>query len=85
VTIVSVQIYDEEGIIMKRLNSVRQLLGKSKWETRLADWIIATGVGLVGCYRPDFEADGEKSHLAIRLPTVTTVSVLDLFSLLDFS
>jgi hypothetical protein len=25
-----------------------QLLGKSKWEKPLADWITATGVGLVG-------------------------------------
>jgi hypothetical protein len=34
---------DEDG---KMRNG--QLLGKSKWEKPLIDWIIATGVGLVG-------------------------------------
>jgi hypothetical protein len=37
---------DEDGVIMKRPTSVGQLLGKSKWEKRLADWIMVTGVGL---------------------------------------
>jgi hypothetical protein len=48
---------DEEDIIMKRLTSVGQLLGKSKWEKCLADWIMATGVGLLGCELRDFEAE----------------------------
>jgi hypothetical protein len=50
---------DEEGIIMKRQTSVRQLLGKSKWEKRPADWIMATGVlvGLLGSELRDFEAE----------------------------
>jgi hypothetical protein len=48
---------DEDGIIMKRPTSVGQLLGKSKWEKRLADWIMATGVGLLGCGLHDFEAE----------------------------
>jgi hypothetical protein len=48
---------DEEGKIMKRPTSVGQLLGKSKWEKRLADWIMATGVGLPGSERRDFEAE----------------------------
>jgi hypothetical protein len=39
---------DEDGKIRKRPTSVGQLLGKSKWEKPLADWITATGVGLVG-------------------------------------
>jgi hypothetical protein len=46
-----------DGIIMKRPTSVGQLLGKSKWEKRLADWIMATGVGLLGCGLCDFEAE----------------------------
>jgi hypothetical protein len=48
---------DEDGVIMKRPTSVGQLLGKSKWEKRLADWIMATGVGLLGCGLHDFEAE----------------------------
>jgi hypothetical protein len=48
---------DEDGIIMKRPTSVGQLLGKSKWEKRLADWIMATGVGLLCCGLRDFEAE----------------------------
>jgi hypothetical protein len=39
---------DEVGKIMKRPTSVGQLLGKSKWEKRLADWIMATGLCLLG-------------------------------------
>jgi hypothetical protein len=38
---------DEDGKIRKRPTSVGQLLGKSKWEKPLADWITPTGVGLV--------------------------------------
>jgi hypothetical protein len=38
---------DEDGKIKKQPTSVEQLLGKSKWEQPLADWIMATGVGLV--------------------------------------
>jgi hypothetical protein len=34
-----------------------QLLGKAKWEKLLADWITATGVGLVGQDRGDKEAE----------------------------
>jgi hypothetical protein len=38
----------EEGIIMIRLTSVGQLLGKSKWEKRLPDSIMTYEVGLLG-------------------------------------
>jgi hypothetical protein len=33
-----------------------QLLGKSKWEKPLCDWIVATGVGLLGPGLRDLEA-----------------------------
>jgi hypothetical protein len=46
---------DEDDKIRKRPTSVGQLLGKSKWEKPLADWITATGVGLVGQDRVDKE------------------------------
>jgi hypothetical protein len=49
---------DEDGIIMKQPTWVRQLLGESTWEKRLADLIMATGVGLLGSELRDFEADG---------------------------
>jgi hypothetical protein len=39
---------DEDCKMRKRPTSIGQLLGKSKWEKLLADWITATGVGLVG-------------------------------------
>jgi hypothetical protein len=39
---------DEDGKIRKCPTSVGQLLGKSKWEKPVADWIMATGIGLVG-------------------------------------
>jgi hypothetical protein len=39
---------DEDGRMRKRPTSLGQLLGKAKWEKPLADWITATGVGLVG-------------------------------------
>jgi hypothetical protein len=49
---------DEDGKIKKRRTSVGQLLGKSKWEKPLADWIMATGVvGLVGNGLRDNEAE----------------------------
>jgi hypothetical protein len=48
---------DEEGIIMNRPTLEGQLLGKSKWEKRLADRIMATGVGLLGYGLRDFEAE----------------------------
>jgi hypothetical protein len=41
----------------KRPTSLGQLLGKAKWEKPLADWIPATGVGLVGQDRGDKEAE----------------------------
>jgi hypothetical protein len=37
--------------------SVGQLLGKAKWEKPLADWIVATGMGLLGPAKQDFEAE----------------------------
>jgi hypothetical protein len=46
---------DEDGKIRKCPTSVGQLLGKSKSEMPLADWITATGVGLVGQDRVDKE------------------------------
>jgi hypothetical protein len=46
---------DEDGKIRQRPSSVGQLLGKSRWEKPLADWITATGVGLVGQDRVDQE------------------------------
>jgi hypothetical protein len=48
---------DEDGKIKKRPTSVRHLLGKSKWEKPLADWIMATGVGLLGNELRDNEAE----------------------------
>jgi hypothetical protein len=53
---------DEDGIIMKRPTSMGQFLGKSKWEKRPADWIMATGVGLLGCGLHDFEAERVKRN-----------------------
>jgi hypothetical protein len=41
----------------ERPTSVGQFLGKSKLEKRLADWIMATGVGLLGSELRDFEAE----------------------------
>jgi hypothetical protein len=38
----------EDCKIKKRPTSMGQFLGKSKWEKPLADWIMATGVGLLG-------------------------------------
>jgi hypothetical protein len=39
---------DEDGRKGRRPRSVRQLLGKAMWEKPLADWIVATGLGLLG-------------------------------------
>jgi hypothetical protein len=38
---------DEDGQKKRWPTSVRQRLRKSKWEKRLADWIMATGEGLL--------------------------------------
>jgi hypothetical protein len=38
---------DEDGRMGRRPTSIGQLLGKAKWEKPLADWIVATGVGLL--------------------------------------
>jgi hypothetical protein len=38
----------DDGKIKKRPALVGELLGKPKWEKPLADWIVATGVGLLG-------------------------------------
>jgi hypothetical protein len=78
---------------MKRPTSVGQLLGKSKWEKHQADWIMATGVGLLGCALRDFEAelgtemmDGDVSHSSERrLDTYMNGVGQDLFSHLDSS
>jgi hypothetical protein len=48
---------DEQRKIMKQLTSVGQLLGKSKWEKCLADWIMAIGVGLLGSEIRDCEVE----------------------------
>jgi hypothetical protein len=48
---------DEEGRIPKRPTSIGQLLGKSKWEKPLADWIAAIGVGLLGAGKQDYEEE----------------------------
>jgi hypothetical protein len=47
----------EDGRKGKRPKSLGQLLGKAKWEKPLADWITATGVGLLGPERRDREAE----------------------------
>jgi hypothetical protein len=48
---------DEDGKMRKRPTSLGQLLGKSKWEKPLVDWIIATGIGLVSHEMRDNEAE----------------------------
>jgi hypothetical protein len=77
---------DEDGRKGRLPRSVGQLLMKAKWEKSLADWIAATGVGLVGPVKQDFEAervemtDGEVSHLSeIKLPCRRTGVSLVLF------
>jgi hypothetical protein len=48
---------DEDGRKGRRPRSVCQLLEKAKWEKPLAGWIVATGVGLLGPGKQDFEAE----------------------------
>jgi hypothetical protein len=48
---------DEDGRIGRRPTLIRQLLGKAKWEKPLADWIVATGVGLRGPGKQDYEKE----------------------------
>jgi hypothetical protein len=38
-------------------NVNRQLLGKAKWEKPLVDWIVATGAGLLGPGKQDYEEE----------------------------
>jgi hypothetical protein len=80
---------DEEGRIPKRPTSIGQLLGKAKWEKPLADWIVATGVGLLGPGKQDYEEErierndggGDVSHSSERrLDTCTKGLGRDLFS-----
>jgi hypothetical protein len=47
---------DQDGRIRQPPTSLGHLLGKSKWEKPLADWITAAGVGLVGQEMVDKEA-----------------------------
>jgi hypothetical protein len=49
---------DKDGRIARRPTSIGQLLGKAMWEKPLAvsDWIVATGVGLLGPRTQDYEA-----------------------------
>jgi hypothetical protein len=42
---------------MKRPTSLGPVLGKSKWETRLADGIVDTGVGLLGSQLRDSKVE----------------------------
>jgi hypothetical protein len=37
--------------------SVGQLVGKVKWEKAAGDWIVASGVGLFGPAKQDFETE----------------------------
>jgi hypothetical protein len=48
---------DKDGRKGKRPTPLGQLLGRSKWEKPLADWITATGVSLVGQEMCDKEAE----------------------------
>jgi hypothetical protein len=48
---------DDDGRIPTRPTSIRQLLGNAKWEKPLADWIVATGAGLLGPGKQDYEAE----------------------------
>jgi hypothetical protein len=59
---------DKDGGKGKRPTSLGQLLGKSKWEKPLADWITATGVGFVGQEMRNKEAERvERNDGAISL------------------
>jgi hypothetical protein len=46
---------DEDGQKGRRPTSLGQLLGKSKWEKPLAEWVMTTGVGLLSCELDDPE------------------------------
>jgi hypothetical protein len=48
---------DENGRKGQLPKLVGQLLGNPKWEKPLADWIMATGVGVLGPRMQDKEAD----------------------------
>jgi hypothetical protein len=48
---------DEEGRITKRPTLIAQLLGKAKWEKPLADWFVATRVGLLGPGKQVYEEE----------------------------
>jgi hypothetical protein len=48
---------DEYGRRGRRPKSVGQPLDEAKWEKPFADWIVATGVGLLGPEKRDFEAE----------------------------
>jgi ribonuclease HI len=48
---------DEDGRKGRRPRSVGQLLGKAKWEKPLADWVVATRVGLLGPRKEDYEEE----------------------------
>jgi hypothetical protein len=62
---------DQDGIIMKRPTQVGLLLRKSKQEQRLTDWIMANGVGLLGCGIRDFEPErAERNDGWRRVPFV---------------
>jgi hypothetical protein len=47
---------DEDDRKRRRPRSFGQLFGKAKWENPVADWLVATGVGLLGPEKQDFEA-----------------------------
>jgi hypothetical protein len=48
---------DEDGRRGRRPRSVGQLLGTAKWEKPVVDWIVASGVGLLGPRKHDIEAE----------------------------
>jgi hypothetical protein len=48
---------DEDGRIGRWPRSIEHLLGKAKWEKPLADWIVATGVGLLGPAKQDYDEE----------------------------
>jgi hypothetical protein len=48
---------DADGRIGRRPISIGQLLGKAKWEKPLADWIVASGVGLLGPGKQDYKEE----------------------------
>jgi hypothetical protein len=58
----------KDGRKGKQPKSLGRLLGKAKWGKPLADWIMATGVGLLGQKMWDGEADrvadGGVSHFS---------------------